>query len=495
MKKNVLTGDFSHETNTFNQRPTGKAEFEAYYAIFGEQILTKFRNVNHEQAGFIDCADKYNWNLIPTVVATANPGGKVTKEAFELYGGRILEKAKSRKWDGIALSLHGAMVVEDIFDAEGELLEKLRKIVGGEIPIAITLDLHANLTEKMCQNANIIVSYKTYPHVDMRAAANHAGDLLEQAMGMGKSIKTIMRQPPQIEGLDGGRTDVEPMTELIPKLKAMEGENGILAVSLNAGFGLADVPFVGPSVTVTHEESAFKRAEEIARELEEEIWDSRDQVKNQYLTPKEAADYSHAFNGHGKPIVIADYSDNPGAGSYGDATNLLKALLEAGVQDACFGAICDPEAVKSIVGGGVGSNVEVEVGGKNNAELGGGPLLLKGKVMGIFDGDYRSEGPMYAGLVKSFGQTVVLHVNGIDIIVTTHNLQILDRMQFAAFGIDPELKKVVALKSMQHFRAAFEPLAAEVIVCDSGALARPRRSTLPFQNVRRPVYPLDQIQR
>ena len=116
MGQNVLTGNFSHETNTFNQRPTGKAEFEAYYAIFGEQILTKFRNVNHEQAGFIDCADNYNWNWIPTVVATANPGGKVTQDAFEQYGASILEKAKSRKWDGIALSLHGTMVVEDIFD-------------------------------------------------------------------------------------------------------------------------------------------------------------------------------------------------------------------------------------------------------------------------------------------------------------------------------------------------------------------------------------------
>ena len=159
----------------------------------------------------------------------------------------------------------------------------------------------------------------------MRAAANHAGNLREQAMSMGKSIKTIMRQPPQIDGLDGGRKDVEQMTKLISKLKAMEDENDILAVSLNAGFGLADVPFVGPSVTVTYEDSAFKRAEGIARELEEEIWDSKDQVKNQYLTPKEAADNSLTFKGHNKPIVIADYSDNPGAGSYEDATNLLKA--------------------------------------------------------------------------------------------------------------------------------------------------------------------------
>ena len=165
----------------------------------------------------------------------------------------------------------------------------------------------------------------------MRETASHAGNLLEQAMNMGKSIKPTMRQPPHIGGLDGRKTDVERMTKLISKLKVMEDEIGILVVSLNAGFGLADVPFVGPSVTVTYEESALKRAEEIARELEEEIWDSRDQVKNQYMTPKEVADYSLTFNGHGKPIVIADYSDNPGAGSYGDATNLLKALLEAGV--------------------------------------------------------------------------------------------------------------------------------------------------------------------
>ena len=129
--------------------------------------MTRFKNVNHEQAGFIDCAVNYNWNLVPTVVATANPGGKVTEEAFDQYGGSILEKAKLRNWDGIALTLHGAMIVEDIFEAEGELLEKLREILGGEIPIAITLDLQANVTE-MCHGANIIVSCKTYSHVDIR---------------------------------------------------------------------------------------------------------------------------------------------------------------------------------------------------------------------------------------------------------------------------------------------------------------------------------------
>ena len=495
MGKAILTGAFNHETNTFSKNPSGIAEFEAYYAIFGEQILTKFRNVNHEQSGFIDCADQFGWELVPSVVATANPGGTVTKQAFERYGGAILKLAGSRRWDGIALSLHGAMVAEGVFDAEGDLLEELRAIVGSEVPIAITLDLHANVSEKMCRHANIIVSYKTYPHVDMRDAAVHAGQALEFVMENKLTIKTIIRQPPQIEGLDGGRTDVEPMTNLIPRLKEMESEDGIFAVSLNAGFALADVPFVGPSVTVSYDEKTERRAIEIVNELEEAIWQSRDRVNNEYLTPQQAAQLAKHFNEQSKPLVIADYSDNPGAGSYGDATNLLKALLEAGVTEACFGAVCDPEAAQILCQVKVGEKITLNLGGKNDSDLGGGPLRLTGEILGIYDGNYLSEGPMYAGLTKSFGPTAVFRVEGVDILVTTHNLQILDRMQFASFGIHPEKLKVVALKSMQHFRAAYEPLAAKVIVCDSGALARPRRSTLPFRNVRRPVYPLDVIAR
>ena len=495
MDKVVLTGALNHETNTFSKNPTGIAEFEAYYAIFGAQIFTKFRNVNNEQAGFIDCAGQFGWELVPTVVATANPGGTVTKDAFERYAGAILKQAGSRGWDGIALSLHGAMVAEGIFDAEGHLLGELHAIVGSEVPIAITLDLHANVTEKMCCHANIIVSYKTYPHVDRCDAAVHAGQAPEFAMKNKVKIKTIIRQPPQIEGLDCDRTDVEPMTDLIPRLKEMEAEDGIFAVSLNAGFALADVPFVGPSVTVSYAEKTEQRAIEIANELEEVIWQSRDRVNNDYLTPEQAAQLAKHFTGESKPLVIADYSDNPGAGSYGDATNLLKALLEAGVEEASFGAVCDPQAAQILSHRRLGEKITIDLGGKNDPDLGGGPLRLTGEILKNYGGNYVSEGPMYAGLTKSFGPTAVFRVEGVDILVTTHNLQILDRMQFASFGIHQEKLKVVALKSMQHFRAAYEPLAAKVIVCDSGALARPRRSTLPFQNVRRPIYPLDLIAR
>ena len=213
----------------------------------------------------------------------------------------------------------------------------------------------------MCRHTNIIVSYKTYPHADMRAAAVHAGQTLEFTMQNRARTKTIIRQPPQIEGLDGGRTDVEPMTDLIPRFQEMGAEEGIFAVSLNAGSALADIPCVGPSVTVNYVENAEGRALEIANELVEAIWQSRDQVNNQYLTPEQAAQLAKHFNGQSKPLVITDYSDNSGAGSYGDATNLLKALLEAGVKEACFGAVCNPEAAKILCQAGVGEKVTLDL--------------------------------------------------------------------------------------------------------------------------------------
>lgn len=492
--RRVLTGDLNHETNTFSRRPTGIPEFENYQVATGPEILTRFHDVNHEQTGFIDCAARYGWDLVPSVVASANPGGTVTAEAYERYAGMILAAARDGgPWDAVALSLHGAMVADGIEDGEGELLGRLREVIGSEVLVAVTLDLHANVTPEMAALSDIIVSYKTYPHIDMRDTAIHAGRLLEEAMAGRTDVRTIVRQPPQLEGLDGGRTDAGPMVGLLERVRGFEAEEGIHAVSLNAGFALADIARVGPSVTVTFDAAAQARANAIADEMAAEIWASRDTITNRYLTPAEAAAMARDFDGGGRPLVIADYADNPGAGAYGDATALLAALLDAGVTDACFGAVCDQEAASVLHMAGAGATVTLDVGGRNEPEMGGGPLTLTGTVSGVFDGTFTSEGPMYGGLDKHFGPTAVLRVAGIEILVVSHNMQILDRMAFAAFGIEPRAKRVVALKSMQHFRAAFEPLAAEVVVCDSGAIARPRRAGLPFRNIRRPIHPLDQV--
>ena len=207
---------------------------------------------------------------------------------------------------------------------------------------------------------------------------------------------------------------------------------------------------------------------------------------------EEAAAQCRDYRGDGRPIVVADYADNPGGGAYGDATNLLAALLEAGVKDACFGPMVDPQTVQQLQAAPLGASVQVRLGGKTDARLGGGPLDLRGKLLLRSDGNYVGDGPMIGGLHRSWGPTAVLRVDGIDILVTSLPSQMLDLQQFRSFGIDPAAKKVVAIKSMQHFRAAFEPIAGKVIVCDSGALCTPDYSALPYRKLPRPIFPLDQ---
>jgi microcystin degradation protein MlrC len=190
--------------------------------------------------------------------------------------------------------------------------------------------------------------------------------------------------------------------------------------------------------------------------------------------------------------VIADYADNPGAGGYGDSTNLLGALLEAGVKDACFGPMVDGEAVATLQNAKVGEQIRLAVGGKTDAEFGGGPLMLEGELVSISDGHFVGDGPILGGLHRSYGPTAVLRVDGFEILIVTIAQQMLDLQQFKSFGIEPESKRVIALKSMQHFRAAFEPIAGQVIVCDSGALCTLDYKRMPYRNVPRPIFPLDE---
>jgi microcystin degradation protein MlrC len=192
-------------------------------------------------------------------------------------------------------------------------------------------------------------------------------------------------------------------------------------------------------------------------------------------------------------LIIADYADNPGAGGYGDATELLRALLDGGVTNACFGPMVDGEVAQALHAAVVGERVQITLGGKTDPLFGGGPLTLDAELISVSDGDFIGDGPMLHGLSGSFGPSAVIDVGGIEILVVSIPRQMLDLQQFKAFGIDPQRKQVVALKSMQHFRAAFEPIAGDVIVCDSGALCTPRYDRLPYRNVPRPIFPLDQV--
>jgi len=392
---------------------------------------------------------------------------------------------------GIALGLHGAMVTTFCEDGEGELLARLRAVVGPSLPIAITLDLHANVTRAMCALANIIVSYQTYPHVDMRRTGRQAAEILQRAMAGEILPVTLRAHRPMLGEASGGRTDLGPMPGWLARARAYEAEPDVFAVSINAGFSHADTTEMGPTVLVTCQGDQPAH-QAFAQTIADEIWDTRDQPVNHYLTVDEAAAQCLRYQRDDGPLVVADYSDNPGGGAYGDSTALLAALLRAGVQDACFGPMVDPAAAAYLMGCATGSSVALPLGGKVDPAMGGGPLLLRGTLLALSDGVYVGDGPMIGGQRRSWGPTAVLRVDGIDILVVTHAAQMWDLQQFKAFGIDPQARRVVALKSAQHFRAAFGPIAGEVVLCDSGALCAPTRTGVPYQRVARPVYPLDQ---
>ena len=494
MPFHVLTGVFVHESNTFKKGETTLQDFRDDVLDLGQTAIDRFRDVNEELAGFLDVAEAEGWRLTHTVSAHATPGARVARDAFDHIAGLICAGAEAHKnsLTGVLLSLHGSMVPVFCEDGEGELLARLRAILGPDLPIAVTLDLHAMVTPAMVAQAQILVSYKTYPHIDMRDTGRHAARLLVAQMRGEIRPRTLRHHLPMLDEANAGRSDVPETAALYSRARAHEQEPGILAVSINAAFAEADILEAGPTVLVTHDTGAEARAAAIAADLARSIWDQRGTVSNDFLTPAAAAAIARDFDAQpAGPLVIADYADNPGAGSYGDATALLAALLEAGATGGGFAPMIDPEAAALLHRHRIGDRVTLDLGGKNDPAFGGGPLRLTGEVVHLSDGTYTGDGPILGGITHSFGPTAVLRVQGIDILVVTLSGQMLDLQQVRAFGIEPARLRFLVVKSMQHFRAAFEPVAGRVIVCDCGALATPQAHLRPYTRVRRPVWPLD----
>jgi microcystin degradation protein MlrC len=492
----VLTAEFAHESNTFSKRPTGWQQFQDRYCYTGDDAIRERGDANTSLAGFLDVARPNGWTVIHPISAGATPAGPVTKEAYERITRVIVDCALANRdrIDGVLLGLHGAMVAEHLEDGEGELLERLRRVLGPDIPIGITLDPHANVTERMTRLADVVVSYKTYPHVDVREIAVQAADIIQRAMAGEIRPVTLREHRPMLEEVTGGRTDIGPMVDRIARARAYETQPDVFAVSVNGAFGNADIAEVGPTVLVVCQ-GDLDAHRAVIRKIADDIWDRRFENPNRYVTVEDAARQAAANELGRGPLVIADYADNPGGGAYGDSTALLAALIAADVKDACLGPMVDPDAAAELSQHAPGSQVRIVLGGKTDPAVGGGPLDVSGTLMHVSMGDYVGDGPMLGGLKGSFGPTAVLRIGGLDVLVISNAAQIIDLAQFRCFGIEPTTRRSVAVKSMQHFRAAFEPIAREVIVCDSGALCTPDLTKLTYVRARRPIFPLDQFDR
>jgi microcystin degradation protein MlrC len=494
MAYRVLIAQFMHETNTFSKLPTTLEDYRKRWLIAGDAMVSRFAGTRNEVGGYIDAAKKYGWEPVWGGAANATPSGTLTKETWEHIRDMIVGAAKKAgKLDAVCLSLHGAAVTATEDDAEGALLEALRGVVGPDIPVVATLDLHANATKKMAKHANALVSYRTYPHIDGYERAVQAAALAQEALEGRKKPRCLLVQPAMLEGADHGRT-TQPglMRELLAQADKFEAEPGINVVSIQAGFTWSDIPYTGPSVAVSYEPAAEARAKAVAAAMLDEIWKRRDESSSDYRPISDAIAAARAGVGKNGPLVVADGTDNPGGGGYNDTTPVLQALLDAKVENVAFGTIFDPGTVQQAMKAGVGAEIDVVLGGHTDPSM-GGPVKAKATVKMLSDGTFKNDGPMNAGVETSMGPTAVLRIDGVDVVTISNRIQTIDLQVFLSQGIDPRAKSVVVVKSVQHFRAAYAPIAREIMLVDSGGICSPDISRLKFTKLRRPIWPLDGV--
>lgn len=488
VRKRVLIGELKHETNAFISRATDRRSFENFHLKLGNEVMPYFSTVKTEMLGFMTALREEDVDFFPVIGAEAMPGGLVRREFFDFAKETILDALRDQgPFDGVLLALHGAMVVEDCFDAEGELLSRIRRLAGPDVPVMATLDLHGNFTMEMQRCSTACFGYDTYPHIDMYERGYEAAKILSKALR--GEIRPVMRSrripilSPTIP------TTKDPYAELMRDVFALEKRPGVLSVSLMHGFAWSDIPETGMSIlAVTDDDVSL--ADTIVAELGDKIWDMRERFSKDLLSPEEAV--SMALDETEHPVLLADTSDNPGGGAPADGTQLLAEMIRQKADNAAFALIVDPESVEASIRAGVGNSVRLSLGGKSApAKNHGAPLDVEGEVRTIADGRYTIRGPMCTGLEIDMGRTVVVRIGGIDVIVCELRTQPWDAEAFRRMGIEPLNQRILCVKSAAHFRAAFEPISKKIVEVDLPGLVSNNFANFSFKNVRRPVFPLD----
>ncbi len=494
--RRVVMAAIKHESHTFNRFPTKLDLFRRQSYHRDEAVVRAFRSTGLEMAGFLAVAERLGWWISTPISASATSGGRVSAEAMADFLAALGDGIRTAlPLDGVLLALHGAMAAEGDNDADGTILAMVRAIVGPDIPIAVTFDLHANVSNRTAALADIIVSYRTNPHTDHAPTATVAAELLARAMAGGPRPRTVVTRAPTLVAFDRGRTHTGhgPMIDALAEARRMEREEpGIWSVSLNSGFSHADVWQAGPSVTVSGTADPVHLQATADRLMAQGFRRRREETIRLATIPEAIAALREGRPG--APVIVADYTDAPGGGAYGDATVLLRAMIEAGLDHGAFGAIWDPPTAAQAIAAGAGARIAVRLGGWIDPTFSDAPIEAEAEVIRLSDGHYVHEGPYAPGTVGSFGPSAVLRIGSVDVIVSTENKNILDQQQFKIYGLDPTRQAAIGLKCMHGFRAAFEPVAAKVVSCDAGGLTTYDYSRLPFRNIRRPIWPLDDME-
>lgn len=484
MSLRIAVGGFMHETNTFVRQPTSWDDFVRAgpwpTVTEGEAILTTFRGINLAIAHFIAAAEDARHTLVPLVWGCAQPAGRVTDDAFERMAGKMIEGLRREKPDAVFLELHGAMVTQSHDDGEGELLARVREAVGPDTPILISLDLHANVSARMVEQADFISSYRTYPHTDWGASGGRCAAWLDRVMSWSRPARAL-RQAPFLITITSGCTYVEPSQGLYDELKRIEAETGV-HLSLNMGFPPADIPDVGPSVTAYGAEQGAVDA--AADRLQRAVLAAEPGFAAHRPLPvtEAVAEARRIAEAASRPVVLADTQDNPGAGAPSNTTGLIAELLRQGADRAVVGIVHDPRAAAQAHSAGVDGTV---------ASLGGGgegpgqePLAGPWRVAALSDGRFKGTSPMLRAAETQMGPTALLAKDGVEILVATIRQQPIHRECFTHLGVDLGSRAIVGLKSSAHFRAGFQEIAERVIVALAPGMNLEDPASFAFTRIR-----------
>ena len=470
----IAIGGFQHETNTFAPSKADYAAFEAgggWPGVkYGEPIFSAVEGANIPAAGAIAALRALGHTLVGTAWAAASPSAHVTSDAFERIAGELIRNLeKALPVDGVYLDLHGAMVVESYDDGEGELLRRVRAAVGTRVPVVASLDLHANVTRTMVEQADALVAYRTYPHVDMAQTGARAARLLDQILRTGKRPVRDYYTLDYLTGIPSQCSFIEPCKSIYQELARLE-ERYAAALSFTPGFPMADFADCGMAVF------GYGSAEAVAR-LRGIVADAEKDFAMELHDAPDAVQRARARGTPGAPVVLADTQDNPGAGGNGDTTGLLRHLIEQRAADAVLGMLIDPACALISHDAGPGATLALNLGGKSGV-LGDAPLKGEFTVERLGDGRFTCTGPMFKGFRMTLGPMALLRSRaapGVRVVVASRKCQAADQEMFRHVGIEPRRSRIVALKSSVHFRADFEPIAKEVLVVKSPgpALADP----------------------
>ncbi|WP_313891080.1 M81 family metallopeptidase [Psychrobacillus sp.] len=484
----ILIGEIAHETNTFSNVKTDEQSFRLWGWDVGEEILTKHRGVRNAIGGMIDQAEKLEIDILPTFTTFAYPAGIITTEAFNALRDELIGRVKEAKgYDAVVLSLHGAGVAEPTEDFEGTLLTEIRAIIGNDIPLIVTLDLHANMTEKMVEAADVIIGNHLYPHTDSFENGMEAVELAKKIVEGTLKPTMYLSLLPMI--IPTSTTNLSPAKDVNELCYQWEASENVVDCTFYHGFPYTNISNIGVGVLVTTNDNA-ELAQQIAEEVSDFIWKMRHDFIVKKPNPKEGIEL--ALKQEGRPIILNETSDNPGGGTPGDGTFLLRQLIDSNLESACFGYIYDPETVRKVSKAGVGATVNIVLGGKTDS-LHGEPIETEAYVKSITDGRFIQTSPMEKGTHVNLGLSVRVQCNGIDVIICSVKSQTLDEQVFLLHGIDVRDYKIVGLKSSQHFRAGFEPICKGIITVDSPGLTTLDFSSFNYSNLKTKLFPLHEV--